>query len=39
MKPNREKMIKEITFFDKSRKQSYENYLDPKLIEWLNEDM
>ena len=37
--PNKKKMLREITYFDRSRNQSYKEYLDPKLIEWLNEGM
>lgn len=29
-------MLKEITLFDKSRNQSYKDFLDPLLIEWLD---
>ena len=39
IKPNKKKMFKEITYFDRSRKQNYNDYLDRNLIEWLNEDM
>jgi organic radical activating enzyme len=35
-KENKEKMLKEITLFDLSRNQSYENYLDAELVRWLN---
>ena len=37
-KCNRKKMLEEITLFDKSRKQNYENYLDVKLVDWLKNE-
>ena len=37
VKPNKEKMKKEIGYFDLSRKQSYKDYLHPILVEWLND--
>ncbi len=36
-KENKKKMLDEITLFDLSRNQCYKNFLDPLLIEWLNE--
>ena len=32
---NKELMLEEITLFDKARSQSYKDFLDPDLIEWL----
>ena len=34
---NKTKLKKEIEMFDKSRNQSMSNYLEPALVEWLNE--
>lgn len=33
---NKELMLEEITLFDKSRSQSYKDFLDPDLVEWLD---
>jgi MoaA/NifB/PqqE/SkfB family radical SAM enzyme len=33
---NRELMLEEITLFDRSRSQSYKDFLDPDLVEWLD---
>lgn len=33
---NKQLMLEEITLFDKSRSQSYKNFLDLELVEWLN---
>ena len=32
---DKQKMIKEIELFDSSRNQKFENYLHPKLVQWL----
>jgi hypothetical protein len=32
---DKQKMIKEIKLFDSSRNQKFENYLHPKLVQWL----
>lgn len=37
IKPNRKKMIDEITYFDTSRNQNYKDFLHPILTEWLND--
>lgn len=34
-KENKQKMLDEITLFDLSRDQNFENFLDPALVEWL----
>jgi organic radical activating enzyme len=33
---NKQLMLEEITLFDRSRSQSYKDFLDPNLIEWLD---
>jgi len=33
---NKDKMLKEVSLFDKSRNQNYKNFLDEKLIDWLH---
>ena len=35
--PNRQKMLQEITLFDKSRNQKFENFLHPVLVKWLQQ--
>ena len=35
LKPNKRKMRREISYFDRTRKQSYTDYLDPKLIDYV----
>lgn len=37
-KENRHKAYTEITLFDKSRNQHYKDYLDPRIVEWLDEE-
>ena len=32
---DKQKMTKEIKLFDSSRNQKFENYLHPKLVQWL----
>ena len=34
---NKNKLKREIEMFDKSRNQSMSDYLEPALVEWLNE--
>jgi MoaA/NifB/PqqE/SkfB family radical SAM enzyme len=33
---NKQLMLEEITLFDRSRSQSYKDFLDPELVEWLD---
>lgn len=35
-KPDRKKMLKEIDSFDQKRRQSYKDFVDPQLTEWLS---
>lgn len=35
--PNRQKILQEITLFDKSRNQKFENFLHPVLVKWLQQ--
>jgi molybdenum cofactor biosynthesis enzyme MoaA len=37
-KEDRRLMLKEIMLFDKSRNQSYRDYLDPVLVSWLDDE-
>lgn len=37
-KEDRKLMLKEIVLFDQSRNQSYKDYLDPILVNWLNDE-
>ena len=32
---NKNKMLKEIVSFDKSRNQNFKDFLDPMLVDWL----